>query len=48
MLKEITDPQVVDCCVCGFPCEAKAVCEIRHLGVVTNSKSHFLELGHQP
>lgn len=48
MLKEATDLQVVACCVCGFLCEAKAVCEIRHLGVVTDSKSHFLDLGHQP
>lgn len=48
MLKEATDPQVVACCVCGFLCEAKAVRESRCLGVVTNLKSHFLELGHQP
>lgn len=48
VLKDATDPRVVACCICGFPCEAKAVRVIRRLGVVTDSKANFLELGHQP
>lgn len=48
VLKEATDPQVVASCICRFPREAKALREIRRLGVVTDSKANFLELGHHP